>query len=127
MKDIQDLLQERIAKMLATNPSRINFYEKYQEIIHNYNNEQNRVTIEKTFEELMRLSDELTEEKKRCVRLYQPALWKCSLRKRAAPFSYYLQKKPRSLGALFVFQSRNEGNHFLSSLILAFLPRRPRR
>ena len=68
MKDIQELLQERIAQMLAQNPSRINFYEKYQEIIHDYNEEQNRVTIEKTFEELMKLSDELTEEERRYVR-----------------------------------------------------------
>ena len=68
MKDIQDLLQERIAQMLSANPSRINFYEKYQEIIHDYNNEQNRVTIEKTFEDLMKLSDELTVEEKRYVR-----------------------------------------------------------
>lgn len=68
LKDIQDLLQERIAQMLAANPSRINFYEKYQEIIQNYNNEQNRVTIEKTFEELMKLSHELTEEEKRYIR-----------------------------------------------------------
>ena len=68
LKDIQELLQERIAQMLAANPSRINFYEKYQEIIQNYNNEQNRVTIEKTFEELMKLSHELTEEEKRYIR-----------------------------------------------------------
>ena len=68
LKDIQELLQERIAQMLAQNPSRINFYEKYQEIIHDYNNEQNRATIEKTFEELMKLSNELTEEEKRYVR-----------------------------------------------------------
>ena len=45
MKDIQELLQERIAQMLAQNPSRINFYEKYQEIIREYNQEQNRVNI----------------------------------------------------------------------------------
>lgn len=68
LKDIQELLQERIARMLAMNPSRINFYEKYQEIIQSYNDEQSRVTIEKTFEELMRLSEELTEEEKRYVR-----------------------------------------------------------
>jgi type I restriction enzyme R subunit len=68
LKDIQELLQERIAQMMAQNPSRINFYEKYQQIIHDYNQEQNRVTIEKTFEELMKLSNELTEEEKRYVR-----------------------------------------------------------
>ena len=68
MKDIQDLLQERIAQMLAQNPSRINFYEKYQEIIREYNQEQNRVSIERTFEELMQLSQRLTDEEKRYVR-----------------------------------------------------------
>ena len=68
LKDIQELLQERIAQMLAQNPSRINFYEKYQQIIHDYNQEQNRITIEKTFEELMKLSHDLTEEEKRYIR-----------------------------------------------------------
>ena len=68
MKDIQELLQERIAQMMSANPSRINFYERYQEIIKEYNQEQNRTTIEKTFEELMKLSQELTEEEKRYVR-----------------------------------------------------------
>lgn len=68
LKDIQDLLQERIDKMLSQNPSRINFYEKYQEIIRDYNQEQNRVTIEQTFEELTQLSQQLTEEEKRYVR-----------------------------------------------------------
>ena len=68
MKDIQDVLQERIEKMLAANPSRINFYEKYQKIIQDYNNEQNRVTIENIFDELMKLSEKVTEEEKRYVR-----------------------------------------------------------
>ena len=68
MKDIQELLHERIVQMLATNPSRINFYEKYQEIIRNYNAEQNRASIEKTFEDLMHLTEELSEEEKRYIR-----------------------------------------------------------
>ena len=68
MKDLQELLQERIAKMLAANPSRINFYEKYQQIISDYNKEQDRVTIENTFEELMKLSNDLEEEEKRYIR-----------------------------------------------------------
>ena len=68
MKDIQELLEERIAQMLAQNPSRINFYERYQEIIDEYNQEQNRATIERTFGELMKLTNDLTEEEKRYVR-----------------------------------------------------------
>ena len=67
LKDIQELLQERIAQMLSQNPIRVNFYEKYQEIIHEYNQEQNQVNIEQTFEDLMQLSTQLTEEEKRYV------------------------------------------------------------
>ena len=68
MKDLQDVLQERLAQMMAANPSRINFYEKYQQIIHDYNSEQDRVSIEKTFEDLMKLSNQLSEEERRYVR-----------------------------------------------------------
>ena len=68
LKDIQELLQERIAQMMSQNPARVNFYEKYQEIIREYNQEQNQVNIEQTFEELMQLSTQLTEEEKRYVR-----------------------------------------------------------
>lgn len=68
MKDLQELLQERIAAMMEQNPARINFYEHYQKIIQEYNAEQNQATIEKTFEELMKLSHALTEEEKRYVR-----------------------------------------------------------
>ena len=68
LKDIQELLQERIAQMLSQNPVSVNFYEKYQEIIREYNQEKNQANIEQTFEELMQLSTQLTEEEKRYVR-----------------------------------------------------------
>ena len=68
LRDIQELLKERIARMLAANPSRINFYERYQEIIKAYNLEQNRAAIEKTFEDLIDLTNSLTEEELRYVR-----------------------------------------------------------
>jgi type I restriction enzyme R subunit len=68
LKDIQELLQEKLAELMAANPSRINFYERYQEIIKAYNDEQNRATIEKTFEDLMKLSKDLTDEERRWVR-----------------------------------------------------------
>ena len=68
LKDIQELLQERLAEMLAQNPSRINFYERYQEIIESYNQEQDRASIEKLFEELMDLTKKFSEEERRYVR-----------------------------------------------------------
>lgn len=67
LRDIQELLQDKIAMMLAVNPARINFYERYQEIIKEYNQEQNRVSIERTFDELMNLSKSLTEEQRRYI------------------------------------------------------------
>jgi type I restriction enzyme R subunit len=68
LRDLQELLQKCIAKMLAQNPTRLNFYERYQQIIQEYNQEQDRVMIEKTFEELMKVSQDLTEEQKRYIR-----------------------------------------------------------
>lgn len=68
LRDIQDLIHERLERLLAENPSRINFYERYQEIIKAYNQEQNRATIEKTFDDLMHLSQTLSDEEKRYVR-----------------------------------------------------------
>lgn len=68
LKDLLELLQERLDKMLSANPSRINFYERYQKIIEDYNQEQDRVAIEKTFQELMDLTKSLSEEEKRYVR-----------------------------------------------------------
>ena len=68
IKDLQDVLQERLAQMLTANPSRINFYERYQQIIHDYNQEQNRVGIENIFAQLMKLSRQLSEEEARYVR-----------------------------------------------------------
>ena len=45
--------------MLPTNPKRIDYYTKYQKIIENYNGEQDKAKIEKTFMDLMKLSSEL--------------------------------------------------------------------
>lgn len=68
LKDLEELVKQRIEQMLKTNPTRINFYEKYTEIIDCYNKEQDRASIEKTFMELMALSQSLDQEQKRYVR-----------------------------------------------------------
>lgn len=68
LRDIQEIVKQRIEAMLERNPTRINYYERYQEIIKAYNREQDRATIEKTFMELIKLSEVLTEEEKRYVR-----------------------------------------------------------
>lgn len=68
LQDIQEAVKARITQMLAKNPTRINFYERYMNIIKEYNSEQNRANIERTFEELIHLSKSLTSEQKRYAR-----------------------------------------------------------
>ena len=68
LNDLEELINHRISAMLIDNPGRINFYEKYRQIIQDYNEEQNRVTIERTFDELIKLSQELGEEEKRYIK-----------------------------------------------------------
>ncbi len=54
--------------MMAVNPSRVDYYQRYMEIIEAYNSEQDRTTIEKTFMDLMSLAKEMSEEEQRYVR-----------------------------------------------------------
>lgn len=68
MKDLEDLIQERLDKMVTVNPGRVNYYERYQKIIEDYNGEQDRATIEKTFMDLMNLADSMDREEHRYVR-----------------------------------------------------------
>ena len=68
LSDLEELVQQRLAEMLLNNPARIDYYERYQEIITEYNSEQDRATIEKTFNDLMNLANDLTEEQQRFVR-----------------------------------------------------------
>lgn len=68
LKDLNDLVQERLAKMMSVNPSRIDYYVRYMSIIEDYNAEQDRTKIEKTFMELMNLAQSMSEEQQRYVR-----------------------------------------------------------
>ena len=68
MRDLEGVIQQKLDSLLFTNPNRMNYYERYQEIIENYNSEQDRATIEKTFMDLMDLANSMDEEEKRYVR-----------------------------------------------------------
>ena len=68
MRDLEEIIQLKLDRMLFTNPERINYYERYQKIIDDYNSEQDRATIEKTFMDLMNLANNLDEEEQRYVR-----------------------------------------------------------
>ena len=68
IRDLELVIQERIAALLFNNPNRVNYYEQYQKIIEEYNSEQDRSSIEKTFMELMALAQSMTQEQQRYVR-----------------------------------------------------------
>lgn len=68
LKDLEELIQMKLDRMLFTNPERINYYERYQQIINDYNSEQDRATIEKTFMDLMDLANSMNQEEQRYVR-----------------------------------------------------------
>ena len=68
MRDLEEVIQKKIGSLMFTNPNRMNYYERYQEIIEKYNSEQDRATIEKTFMDLMDLANSMDEEEKRYVR-----------------------------------------------------------
>lgn len=68
LKDLDELIQERLNKLLFSNSQRINYYERYQKIIEDYNSEQNQATIEKTFMDLMDLAKSMDQEEQRYTR-----------------------------------------------------------
>ncbi|MDE0510565.1 MAG: type I restriction endonuclease subunit R [Gammaproteobacteria bacterium] len=67
VQDIREIVEQKLAEMLARNPSRMNYQHKYEEIVADYNREKDRVTIEDTFRRLTELMAELDTEQKRAV------------------------------------------------------------
>ncbi len=68
LKDLQQLVEERLARMLKNNPLRIDYYQRYQEIIEEYNKDNKKDEIAIIFENLMKLVNDLDDEQKRYVR-----------------------------------------------------------
>ena len=67
LQDIREIIEQKLAEMLARNPSRMNFQQKYEEIVADYNREKDRATVEQTFRRLTDLLDELDTEQRRAV------------------------------------------------------------
>ena len=66
--DLGDFIERSLDRLVATNPNRRDYYERYRQIIEDYNSGKDRTNIEKTFEALMQLVKELTEEESRYIR-----------------------------------------------------------
>jgi type I restriction enzyme R subunit len=67
VQDIRDIVEQKLAEMLARNPLRMDYQQKYEEIVADYNREKDRVTVEETFRQLMELMKSLDQEQKRAV------------------------------------------------------------
>lgn len=68
LQDIRDIVEQKLAGMLARNPMRMDYQVKYEGIIADYNSEKDRTTIEETFRRLVELVRTLDEEQARAAR-----------------------------------------------------------
>jgi type I restriction enzyme R subunit len=68
IRALRDVIEQRLAAMIARNPLRMNFQQRYEELVIEYNAEKDRVTIENSFEQLWRLVRALDEESERALR-----------------------------------------------------------
>jgi type I restriction enzyme R subunit len=67
LQDIRDVVEKKLAQMLARNAMRMDYYKKYQDIIADYNREKDRATVEATFAQLVALAAGLDAEQKRAA------------------------------------------------------------
>jgi len=68
VQNLSQAIDNKLRRLMERNPLRTNFQRHYEEIVEAYNREKDRPAIEKTFEELVRLVQELDEEESRAVR-----------------------------------------------------------
>ncbi len=68
VQDLKNAIEQRLQRLLQQNPLRTDFQQHYEKIVAEYNREKDRVTIEKTFEDLLRFMQDIDEEKRRAYR-----------------------------------------------------------
>jgi type I restriction enzyme R subunit len=68
VQDIREVVEQKLAQMLARNPMRMDYQRRYEDIVADYNQEKDRTTVEETFRRLLELVSSLDEEEKRATR-----------------------------------------------------------
>ena len=68
VQNLRQAVENRLHRLLRQNPLRTDFQQHYEAIVADYNRQKERVTIERTFEALLTLMQELDEEQSRAVR-----------------------------------------------------------
>ena len=67
-RDLGEFIERSLDRLVAANPNRRDYFERYRQIIEEYNSGKDRTNIEKTFEALIQLVQELSEEESRYIR-----------------------------------------------------------
>src|ERR1035441_8644444 len=67
LQDVRQMVEDALARMLAQNPLRMDYYRRYSEIVADYNREKDRVTIEETFARLVDFANSLSAEQRRAA------------------------------------------------------------
>lgn len=68
VQSLKHAVEKKLARLMMQNPLRTDYQEHYEKLVKEYNQEKDRVVIEKTFEALLKLNEELSHEEKRAVR-----------------------------------------------------------
>lgn len=68
VQNLRQAVECRLQRLLQQNPLRTDFQQHYEEIVATYNREKDRVTIEQTFEALLRFVQALDDEATRAMR-----------------------------------------------------------
>lgn len=66
--NLMEKIEERLAAMVAVNPTRVDLYERYQEIVKDYNKDKDTAEIQKVMDDLFSFNDGCSEEEKRYLR-----------------------------------------------------------
>jgi type I restriction enzyme R subunit len=67
VQNLRHAVEQRLQLLLKQNPLRTDFQRHYEDIVTEYNSEKDQVTIEQTFEALLKLVQELDDEESRAV------------------------------------------------------------
>jgi type I restriction enzyme R subunit len=68
VQSLKSAIEQQLQRLLMQNPLRTHFQDHYEQLVKAYNQEKDRVTIEQTFEALVKLVNALSEEEKRAQR-----------------------------------------------------------
>ncbi|PCJ75197.1 MAG: deoxyribonuclease HsdR [Rhodobacteraceae bacterium] len=65
--DLQEAIEQKLERMVQQNPLRLEFYERYKKIIHNYNQGKDLQAVQKAFDDLNEFMEDMSEEEARAM------------------------------------------------------------